>query len=99
MQAGGCVPLPAAVMLVWTLNLLGRFVGVLDSLGIRYRVVGSMASTAYGEPRFTNDIDVVADLPPEAVDLFCQHFPPEEFYCYANAVREAVRNRHQFNII
>ncbi|MBC8871609.1 MAG: hypothetical protein H8E44_19460 [Planctomycetes bacterium] len=23
-----------------------------------YRIVGSMASMAYGEPRFTNDVDV-----------------------------------------
>lgn len=80
-------------------ELLGRFVGVLDALAIRYRVVGSLASTAYGEPRFTNDIDVVVDLPPETVEAFCGSFPPEEFYCYANAVREAVQTRHQFNII
>ena len=80
-------------------DLLRRFVEVLDALAIRYRVVGSMASTTYGEPRFTNDIDVVVDLPLEAVDSFCRSFPSEEFYCYPDAVREAVRTRHQFNII
>jgi hypothetical protein len=80
-------------------DLLSRFVGVLDALAVRYRVVGSMASTTYGEPRFTNDLDVVVDLPPEAIDSFCRSFPSEEFYCYPEAVREAVRRRHQFNII
>lgn len=29
---------------------------------ILYRVVGSLASMAYGEPRFTNDIDIAAEL-------------------------------------
>ena len=43
-------------------ELLRRFVAVLDRLGIRYLVAGSMATTIYGEPRFTNDIDVVVDL-------------------------------------
>ena len=33
-----------------------------ESEGIHYRVVGSMASMAYGEPRFTNDVDIVAEL-------------------------------------
>ena len=31
-----------------------------ESEGIHYRVVGSMASMAFGEPRFTNDVDIVA---------------------------------------
>src|SRR4051794_38059490 len=88
---GGCLMEPS--------DLLGRFVEVLDALGTEYRVVGSMASTAYGEPRFTNDIDVVVALPLEAVDSFCRCFPSEEFYCYPDAVREAVRTRRQFNII
>lgn len=34
----------------------------LEQHGIAYRVVGSFASMAYGEPRFTNDIDILADV-------------------------------------
>ena len=34
----------------------------LERLQIPYLVTGSMATIAYGEPRFTNDIDVVVDL-------------------------------------
>jgi hypothetical protein len=44
-------------------ELLQRFVGVLDRLDIRYLMTGSMASIAHGEPRLTNDIDVVVALP------------------------------------
>jgi hypothetical protein len=80
-------------------ELLRRFVEVLDRLGIRYLVAGSMATTIYGEPRFTNDIDVVVDLRPEQVDSFCLSFPPTDFYCYREAVVDAIRQRSQFNII
>jgi hypothetical protein len=32
----------------------------LKRAGIRYAIGGSWASTAFGEPRFTNDIDLLA---------------------------------------
>jgi len=80
-------------------ELLRRFVAVLDRLEIRYLVAGSMATTIYGEPRFTNDIDVVVDLRPEQVDAFCLSFPATDFYCYREAVVDAIRQRSQFNII
>ncbi len=46
---------------------------------IPYRVVGSLASMAYGEPRFTNDVDIVAELKPEHVALLCAAFPAPSF--------------------
>lgn len=42
-------------------DLLKYMVKAFESLGIRYFITGSIASIFYGEPRFTNDIDVVAD--------------------------------------
>ena len=33
-----------------------------ETHAIPYRVVGSLASMAFGEPRFTNDIDIAAEL-------------------------------------
>ncbi len=43
-------------------ELLKRLSQTLDRLKIRYLVTGSMATIAFGEPRFTNDIDVVIDV-------------------------------------
>jgi hypothetical protein len=60
-------------------ELLRRFVAVMERLKIRYLVTGSMATMAYGEPRFTNDIDVVVALPLDLVDAFCESFPEPEF--------------------
>ncbi|HBO46412.1 MAG TPA: hypothetical protein DD670_21285 [Planctomycetaceae bacterium] len=80
-------------------ELLRKVAGAFESLEVRYLVTGSMATIAFGEPRFTNDIDVVAWLPETKVADYCELFPPPEYYCYPPAVREAVRNRSQFNII
>ena len=52
-------------------DLLAHLATSLALLEIRYLVTGSMATIAYGEPRFTNDIDVVIALPEEKIDAFC----------------------------
>jgi len=80
-------------------ELLRRFAEVLERLSIPYLVTGSMATIAYGEPRFTNDIDVVVDLHLDQVDAFCESFPEPEFYCYRESVVQAVQEQSQFNII
>jgi hypothetical protein len=58
-----------------------------------------MATMTYGEPRFTNDIDVLIDLSSELIDKFCEAFPDSDYYLSRAAVESAVRNRRQFNII
>ncbi len=80
-------------------DLLKRLVNTLDSLGIPYLITGSMASTAYGEPRFTNDIDVVVAMSLAQAPAFCGSFPAPEFYCALDAVEQAVRQGFQFNIL
>jgi len=80
-------------------DLLRYVARVMEDLGLRYFVTGSTATIFYGEPRFTNDIDVVVDLPESRVTEFCQKFPVEEFYVSEPAARKAVRAKGQFNII
>ena len=80
-------------------DLLRIAVEACDRLGLTYLVTGSTASIAYGEPRFTNDIDIVIDLPPHQVDAFCDAFPDDEFYVNRTTVRNCVRDALQFNFI
>jgi hypothetical protein len=80
-------------------DLLRMLVAALERLGLDYLVTGSMATIAYGEPRLTNDLDVVIALPMEQVEAFCAAFPEEDFYLSPDAVREAVLHRRPFNII
>lgn len=44
-------------------DLLRYATGVLETMRLRYFVTGSTATIFYGDVRFTNDIDIVVDLP------------------------------------
>ena len=61
-------------------DLIKHVCRLLERLGVRYLITGSQATIAYGEPRFTNDIDIVVDLTPSHLDGFCNGFPETDFY-------------------
>ncbi|HSN54637.1 MAG TPA: hypothetical protein VLT32_08180 [Candidatus Sulfomarinibacteraceae bacterium] len=80
-------------------ELLERLAQTLETLRIPYLITGSMATIAYGEPRFTNDIDVVVRLAPHQIDELCRAFPADEFYISRDAVADAVARHTQFNVL
>ncbi len=80
-------------------ELLERAVVVFERLDIPYLVTGSIAAIAYGEPRLTNDIDIVAAVGEKNIPALLESFPDDTYYVSAEAIREAVRHRTQFNII
>ena len=80
-------------------DLLKHLVNAFESLGIRYLVTGSIASIFYGEPRFTNDIDVVVEIKEHHIQGLLKLFPCDEFYISEDAIRDAIKHNHQFNII
>lgn len=80
-------------------DLLRYVTRILEKLKLPYFVTGSVATIFFGEPRFTNDIDIVVALPEGEVSDFCSAFPAEEFYVSEDSVRRAVANRRQFNIL
>jgi hypothetical protein len=80
-------------------DLLGLAADVCQRLALTYLVVGSTATIAYGEPRFTNDIDIAIELPPSQVEPFCDSFPSTEFYLSRDTVRDAVNRGRPFNLI
>jgi hypothetical protein len=80
-------------------DLLRHIATVFEQLGVPYLITGSTATIAYGDPRFTNDIDVVVDLPATKIDELLLSFPDTEFYVSRSAVEAAVARRHQFNIL
>ena len=80
-------------------ELMQSVVDFLERESVAYRIVGSMASIIYGEPRFTNDVDILVDFPESKIDLLCQQFSPPDYYVSPEAAREAIVARKQFNII
>ncbi len=80
-------------------DFLKLAVEVLERLNIPYMLVGSYASTAWGEARFTQDIDIVVDLKASQVPELCAAFPSSEFYVSEAGALDAIRHRKQFNVI
>jgi hypothetical protein len=71
---------------------------VLNKLGARHFVAGSIASSAHGVPRASIDADVVAEFSPDDASplidaLMGRYYVPE------NRVREAIRERTSFSVI
>jgi len=80
-------------------DLLQKVVETFESLNIPYLVTGSVASMAYGEPRMTNDIDIVAAIEERHITGLLIAFPDDEYHVSEDMVREAIRHHWQFNII
>jgi len=80
-------------------ELLAYVTDRLESLGIEYLITGSVASVSFGEPRFTNDVDIVVRLSEGQAIRLCESLPEEEFYVSREAAVDAVRRGGQFNAI
>ena len=75
-----------------------RTAEILESLDIPYLVGGALASAILGEPRSTEDVDIVADIRPEQADALIGALG-DEFYVPADSLRDAVHRRTSFNVI
>jgi hypothetical protein len=67
-------------------------------LGVVYHVGGSVASSAYGTPRSTLDVDLVADLMPQHVAPLVEALRPG-YYIDAGMIHEAIAHSLCFNLI
>ena len=79
-----------------------RFITALNALAVEYMVSGSVASIFYGEPRMTNDIDIVIFLKDEQLEPLAKAFSIPQFYCPPfEVIRTEQRRTHRghFNII
>ena len=80
-------------------NLLARLVPALDKSGMPYMVTGSVASSAYGLPRSTADLDVVIAPDENQLVLFIRQFPGTSYYADEQQALSALARRSQFNLI
>jgi hypothetical protein len=85
-------------MLLEPILVTTKVTGVLERLGVRYLIGGSLASILYGMVRTTQDSDIVTELRAADVTPFVQALQ-EEFYVDEEMISEAVRSRSSFNII
>lgn len=81
------------------IDILRHTIEALERMNAPHMVVGSFASIASGEARFTQDIDIVVDFQPTDVEASLAAFPPEAFYRSESAIREAIQTTSQFYVI
>jgi hypothetical protein len=82
-----------------TAHPLQQIVSELDRAGIEHMLAGSFASTFHGDPRTTNDIDLVIDCNRDALDRLVRQLDSSRFYVSADAADEAWQRRGQFNVV
>jgi len=70
----------------------------LQRLDIQYYVGGSLASSYYGIPRATQDIDIIAAIATDHVTPIVRAFE-RGFYVDDGMIRDAIRNQSSFNMI
>jgi len=75
-----------------------RVATALEKIGIVYAVGGSLASSAYGVPRSTQDADLLIELPGRFVEPLVLELSPD-FYIDRDMILDAIRRRASFNII
>jgi hypothetical protein len=80
-------------------ELLRYTIRALHEPGIAYLIGGSLASSAYGEPRLTNDIDLVADVRLSHLAGLMAKFPMDDFRLDGEAVKGAISRKGPLNII
>ena len=80
------------------LGAASEIAAVFESLNVPYMIGGSVASTVWGEPRFTLDVDFVCALKSDQI-LPLKRILGDAWYADESAIREAVSKRSSFNMI
>ncbi len=80
-------------------RILRLLVESLEELGIGYMLTGSLASSFHGDPRATQDIDLVIDGDRRALDALGARLRDSGFYADAEAIKHASKVRGVFNAI
>lgn len=75
-----------------------QLLAAFDRLNIPYLVTGSIASSFYGSPRATRDIDLVAAIRLDHVAPLVSALG-RDFYADAEMMREAITAKRAFNLI
>ena len=80
-------------------ELLIKTITLLNSENIPYMLVGSFVSSIYGEPRTTQDIDLVVQLQKSNIPKLISMFPPPRYYIEEEMILFALEYKRMFNLL
>lgn len=79
-------------------QFLAQIIHTLHKANIPYMISGSVGSSFHGQPRATNDADIVIAPTVEQIISFIELLGPD-FYVSKEAAKQAIENKTMFNII
>jgi len=82
-------------------NTLGKFITLLNPYSIRFHLTGGFTSMVYGEPRMTQDIDLVIDnqaIKP-VLEPFLARLETSDFLYHPSQVRAAIHEKSMFQLL
>jgi hypothetical protein len=79
-------------------EFLQKLIKALDASKIPYMLSGSMCSSFHGQPRATNDADIVIDPTKEQLLHFVTSLGPD-YYVSQEVALQSLKNSSMFNII
>jgi hypothetical protein len=77
----------------------GGVIDVLEAVGAVYAIWGGLAVVAYGEPRFTQDMDVLLRGDSLSLEPFVRRLDETHYHVDGGAVRNALVDGGFFNVI
>lgn len=80
-------------------ELLAQVAAILEAADVPYVVTGSVVTALYGEPRFTQDADIVVAGSPGLGEKLAAAFPPPRYYAPADDIETSLRKGIIANII
>ena len=79
-------------------DFLKKLVKALDNCSIPYMLSGSFSSSFYGQPRATQDADIIIATTEEQLIAFVKSLG-DDYYVSDDTTREALKNNSMFNVI
>lgn len=78
-----------------------RFIGILKSLGIRHHLTGGVVSVAWGEPRMTQDIDIVIDRVAAIANIerLVSEIQSAGYFADEQSIRNAIHSGKPFQLL
>ena len=78
-----------------------RFIGILKSLKIRHHLTGGVVSVAWGEPRMTQDIDIVIDRVDATANIerLVSEIQSAGYFADEQGIRNAIHGGKPFQLL
>ena len=80
---------------------IGKFVAIAEAIGLPFHLTGGSISSAYGEPRLTQDIDIVVspEVARSRVEDLIDQLARSDFLFTERVVRQAVQSGGLFQLL